>query len=60
MVIWSDVPVKIRERGKKDWGDLPVIRFNEITQKLEAVVNTRGFGYATRRDDRFRKTKEKK
>ena len=39
----------------KDCGDLPVRRFNEITEKMEEVVNNRGYGYAKRKDIKYRK-----
>jgi hypothetical protein len=73
MVIWQDVPVviihkiwhrqKLKKRSHrnftKDYGDIPVGSFNEITMKWEYVVNTRGIAYATRNRLRFRKNKKR-
>jgi len=72
MVIWQDVPVLVREKivhikkigGKvyrsfcNSYGDLPVMRFNEITNKIEEVVNNRGKAYAARRRKSYRKKKK--
>lgn len=69
MVIYKSIPVRIRKKmsfvtkigGKarfgfcSDWGDVPVARFNDITNKIEPVVNTRGWGYANRNDYKFHK-----
>lgn len=38
-----------------DYGDVPVGRWNEITGRMEEVVNTRGKAYATRNHKAFRK-----
>lgn len=72
MVIWRDVPVKskfkgphVREVGGKllggiyvSYGDIPVFRFNEITNKVEAVVNLRGNAYAARGRFCYRRRKK--
>lgn len=69
MIIWKDIPVPIyhkvthvkRIRGRlyrsfiPDHGDLPVIRFNEKTQKFEEVINNRGRAYAARKRLKYRK-----
>lgn len=63
MIFWKDIDVKVKHKfsqihkigGKRyfkfnvDYGDIPVVRLNEITDKLEAVVNTRGRAYAARK-----------
>ncbi len=68
MVIWKDVPVlyhgkitQVRKLGGRlrrsfivDYGDVPVARFNEVTAKMEEVVNTRGLAYAARKRLRYR------
>lgn len=51
-----DVPVKLRT-GKQDYGDIPCMRFNEITKKMEAVDNPRGLAYASRNQLRYRRKK---
>lgn len=73
LTIWIDIPtVKIKHKvwhihkiGKKshrditkDCGDLPVGCINVITNKLEEVVNNRGYGYAARRRMKYRKSKK--
>lgn len=58
MVIWTDIPIIIREKGRKMWADLPVARWNDITKRIEAVINPRGRAYALRKDDRFRKSRK--
>lgn len=69
MVIWKDVPVpiihktlhvrriggKLRHSFIKDYGDVPVIRYNEVTKKFEEVVNIRGNAYAARKRLKYRK-----
>ncbi len=69
MVIWRDVNVPIIHKCwhihkiggtlhrdfTKDYGDLPVGRWNNVTKKMEEVVNTRGLAYATRKRLKFRK-----
>jgi|PlaIllAssembly_1097288.scaffolds.fasta_scaffold1342242_1 hypothetical protein len=48
-VVYRDVPVICENAaGVKYLGDIPVIRYNEITKIFESVVNTRGYGYAGR------------
>lgn len=42
----------------KTYGDVPVARINEITGKLEDVVNNRGRAYAARRRKAYRNRKE--
>ena len=39
----------------KNDGDIPCIRFNEITKKFEAVDNPRGLAYANRNQLRYRR-----
>jgi len=74
MTIWKDVNVPIREKaihikkiGKRiqnsfinTVGDIPVLRFNEITKKFEDVLNLRGLAYATRKRLSYRKNKKQK
>jgi len=62
-MFYKDTRVKIRHKcwhihkigGKLhrdftiDYGDVPVISYNSITNKFEAVVNTRGRAYAARK-----------
>ncbi len=69
MVIWKDIDVPIREKvvhvhsigGKlhrdfcNSYGDLPVARFNEETDKFEDAVNLRGRAYAARKRLKYRK-----
>lgn len=69
MVIWKDVPVlykgkvtHIRKIGGRlrrsfivDYGDVPVANFNEITGKVEEVINARGLAYAGRKRLRYRR-----
>lgn len=71
MIIWKDVPVRIcykcwhihkingtvHRDFTKCYGDVPVAHFNEITKKMEPVVNNRGYGYAKRNDIKYRKRK---
>jgi hypothetical protein len=72
LVIYRDVPVIITEwfrynrRGKKrktklrkTYGDVPCGYLNDVTKKLEPVVNHRGNAYANRRAKRFWKNKKK-
>ena len=68
-VMWKDVPIRIYHKifhihkiNKKyhkdftyDWGDIPLMRLNLITNKFEPVINTRGYGYARRRDIKYRR-----
>ncbi len=55
-VIYRSVPVVYKERdGKTYYGDVPVVRYNEITRKFEEVVNPRGNAYGARRRMRYRK-----
>lgn len=71
LVIYRDVPVIITEwfkynhRGKlrkaklrKTYGDVPVAVFNKETNKIEPVVNTRGYAYANRRAKRYYKKRK--
>lgn len=72
MVLWADVPVRIRRKmsycrkfcGKRyfgfidTYGELPVVNFNKITNKFEPVVNNRGIAYAARNRQMYRKKKE--
>jgi len=69
MIFWKDIGVVIHRKmlhcrkacGKtylgiiKTLGDLPMGRFNEVTQKFEPVENRRGRAYATRNDIRYHK-----
>lgn len=71
MVIWKDVPVLIRHKAAHirkiggrirrsfivDYGDIPVARFNEVTGKIEEVVNTRGRSYAARNRLKYKRAK---
>lgn len=71
MTIWKDIAVltwqKIphaRKIGGKAYGgfnsffgDVPVIRWNEVTDKIEPVVNLRGRAYAARKRFAYRKRK---
>jgi hypothetical protein len=71
MVIWKTIGVRIRTKqfhikkigGKlfrsfcNDCGEIPVAVWNDVTKKLEAVVNTRGRAYAARNRDSYRKGK---
>lgn len=41
------------------YGEIPLCTYNEITQKFEAVVNTRGLAYAARNRKMYRKDKRK-
>jgi len=73
MVIWQDVTVRIRHKiwhvhGVKgrlhrdftlDYGDIPLWRFNEITNKREICVNTRGRAYGARKRQMYRTKKNK-
>lgn len=63
MVIWTTVYVPIREKqfhitklgGRvrnsfiNTLGEIPVARYNDISKKIEEVVNTRGLAYGARR-----------
>jgi hypothetical protein len=71
IAIWRDVPVRILTKithirkisGKlyrriiRDYGDLPTITINPITNNFESVVNNRGYAYAKRNDVQWRKGK---
>jgi len=73
MVIWEDLNILVREKvihikkigGKVtrsfciSLGEVPVFRFNEITRKIEQVINNRGRAYAARRRKKYRKNKKK-
>lgn len=55
-VVYCDVPVICEDKqGKKYLGDIPVVRYNEITKTFENVVNTRGRGYGGRTRIKYRK-----
>lgn len=55
-VIYRDVPVVYNDRhGRSYYGDVPVVRLNEITGKLEAVDNPRGNAYGARHRQSYRK-----
>ena len=68
MVIYKSVPVVISMKMSHvrkidgrlyggfcmDHGDIPVATYNEITQRFEAVDNSRGYGYAHRNAKRYR------
>ena len=55
-VIYRSVPVTYQDRqGRSYYGDVPVVRFNEITRKMEAVDNPRGNAYGARHRQRYRK-----
>jgi hypothetical protein len=67
--IYKDVPVVIQHKCwhvhkikginhndfTEDYGDIPIVTFNEITKKFEDVVNNRGYGYAARKRKCYRK-----
>lgn len=69
MVFYKDVPVPVFHKcwhihkigGKyhrdftKDFGDIPVARINEVTGKMEEVVNLRGNAYAARKRLKYKK-----
>ena len=69
MVIWTDINVpiihkvnhvrkiggRIRRSFIRDFGDIPVARYNEATEKFEDVVNPRGRAYAARKRRAYRK-----
>jgi hypothetical protein len=57
---------KIKENYKKsffytgfinDYGDIPMGRFNNITNQFEPCINNRGYGYAKRKDIKYRRKK---
>lgn len=72
-VIYKDVPVIIERKmmhvrkigGRiygsfcKDYGDIPVVVFNEETKQFEPVLNSRGKGYAGRNRKMHRNAKRK-
>lgn len=67
-VIWKDVPVIIEHKCwhihkiggtvhrdfTRDYGDVPMGRFNAITGKFEECVNTRGNAYGARKRKMYR------
>jgi len=69
IVMYVDVPVRIIHKcwhvhkigGKvhrdftKDYGDIPVGRFNDISGKWENVVNSRGNAYGARKRLMYRR-----
>lgn len=69
MVIWKDISVAIRVKmrhirkiGGRVYnsfittnGDIPVARFNDMTQKFEDCDNPRGRAYAARKREAYRK-----
>lgn len=58
MVIWkSEVGVLVRTKQGLEYGDVPVINFNEITKRIEPVVNPRGKAYAARNRACYRKNR---
>lgn len=42
----------------KDYGDIPVWTYNDITRKAEPVVNNRGIAYAHRNASRYKQKKQ--
>ena len=55
-VIYKSVPVVYEDKkGRSYYGDVPVVRYNEITGKFEPVVNPRGNAYGARSRQRYRK-----
>lgn len=62
-VFWWEIPVKIKAKEQHvrkiggrmynsfivTYGDVPMGRFNEITNEFEEVVNNRGKAYAARK-----------
>lgn len=60
-VIYKDVPLIVEDKsGNKFLGDVPIVRWNEVTKNFEPVVNTRGNGYAGRNRQKHRNTKRNK
>ena len=73
MTIWKDTSVlyRAKETHVKKYGgrlrlafglflgDLPVVNFNETTQKFEPVVNLRGRAYAARKRACYRSNRRK-
>lgn len=61
----SRIKIKCLHKRKGKWrkafvldlGDVPVIHYNEQTNKFEAVDNPRGNAYATRNRLKFRRKK---
>jgi len=72
MIIWKDVHVRLKQKvihcrkigGRifnsfiDDYGDIPVLRYNDVTKKFEAVENLRGTAYAARKRLKYRKNKK--
>ena len=72
MVIWKEVRVPLLSdkphvhqvggnlchRLCPDFGDLPVARFNEVTGRIEPVLNLRGRAYAARNRRCYRRRME--
>lgn len=55
-VIYRDVPVIYNDKqGRSYYGDVPVVRYNEITKKFEPVDNPRGNAYGARHRQKYRK-----
>lgn len=58
VVFYKSVPTVIENKdGSKEYGDIPCVRYNEITKAWEPVFNPRGNAYATRNRLRFRNKK---
>ena len=73
MVIWVDTNFKIvrkmwhikkkfgrlRRAFCSDYGDIPTGSFNEKTGQFEECVNPRGYAYALRNSEKYKKNKKK-
>lgn len=56
IVFYRSLPTIVEDRyGRKEYGDIPCIRYNEITGKFEPVVNPRGNAYAARNRIKYRR-----
>lgn len=55
---WRNVPVIYEDaQGRRFYGDVPCVRYNDITDKFEPVDNPRGNAYAARLRMKYRKKK---
>lgn len=53
MVIWRDVTIMVG--GRPVAAEVPVVSFNEITRRIEPIVNPRGWAYAHRNRPDYRR-----
>ena len=65
--MWYQPGSSLRKRNKRltrgfceDYGDIPVCRLNDTTKTRENVVNNRGFAYALRNAQKYKKSKKEK